>query len=53
LLFFSFITFPQILYDGFQAESANISATANQSLPSFEFVNILTGDVSSILFILF
>lgn len=41
---FSFIIFPQILYDGFQAESANI--TAGQSLPTFEFVDILTADVS-------
>lgn len=43
---FSFITFPQILYDGFQAESANIT-NANESLPSFEFVDILTADVST------
>lgn len=44
---FSFITFPQILYDGFQAEPANVSVSANQSsLPSFEFVDILTADVS-------
>lgn len=42
----SFITFPQILYDGFQAESANTSTSANQSLPSLEFVDILTADVS-------
>jgi hypothetical protein len=43
---FSFITFPQILYDGFQAEPEIVSSTANQSLPSFEFVDILTADVS-------
>lgn len=47
----SFITFPQILYNGFQAEAAN-SVTANQSdhqsLPSFAFVDILTADVSKV-----
>lgn len=43
----SFIIFPQILYDGFQAQSANES-TVNQSLPSFEFVDLLTADVSKV-----
>lgn len=42
---FSFITFPQILFDGFQAEPANDSV-ANQSLPNFEFGNLFTADVS-------
>lgn len=42
----SFITFPQILFDGFQAEPAN-TTNANQSLPSFELVDIFTADVSS------
>lgn len=40
---FSFITFPQILFDGFQADNTNV----NQSLPNFEFINILTADVSN------
>lgn len=43
LIVFSFITFPQILYDGFQAEAK----ASNQSLPSFGFVDLLTADVSS------
>lgn len=46
LYLFSFITFPQILFDGFQAEPANYT-NANLSLPSFEFVDVLTADVSS------
>lgn len=44
----SFITFPQILYDGFQAETANFSDASNDSLPSFEFVDLLTADVSDL-----
>lgn len=44
---FSFITFPQILYDGFQADNVS-SSIANQSLPeaNFEFFDLLTADVS-------
>lgn len=34
--------FPQIFYDGFQAEAR----FDNESLSNFEFVDILTGDVS-------
>lgn len=43
-LFCSFITFPQIIFDGFQADTNKIEA--NQSLPAFELVDILTADVS-------
>lgn len=40
----SFIIFPQIIYDGFQADD---TSAGNESLSnSFEFVDILTGDVS-------
>lgn len=41
-LFFSFIIFPQIIYDGFQAETS----AGNETHSKFELVDILTGDVS-------
>ncbi|KAL7027024.1 hypothetical protein ACKWTF_005263 [Chironomus riparius] len=47
ILVFSFIILPQILYDNFQASSNNHTATVdsnNMSLPSFEFVDILTAE---------
>lgn len=42
LCFFSFIIFPQIIYDGFQAETI----AGNETHSKFELVDILTGDVS-------
>jgi hypothetical protein len=40
---YSFITFPQIIFDGYQADVGG----TNQSLPAFELVDILTADVSN------
>lgn len=43
----SFIIFPQILFDGFQADTSNGTIGNNTSLPEFKFVDILTAEVSS------
>lgn len=55
-IYCSFIILPQILYDNFQASSSNHTATIdsnNMSLPSFEFVDILTAEVSNLRLIFF